>query len=98
MDRYEDSPGSSGYSTGSILLCESAGDNLEPSFHQDIGTELKSEQLEDEKGVGRDDGKVVLSTLNVDQGKIIHFCDKQIERTKVLGKKFSLRTINHANN
>lgn len=54
---------------------------------------MKSKQLEDEKGV-----KVVMPTANVDQGKIIHFCDKQIERTKVLGKKFSLRTINHANN
>lgn len=93
MDCYENSPGSSGYSTGSILICQSASDNLEHSLHQDIGTEMKSKQLEDEKGV-----KVVMPTANVDQGKIIHFCDKQIERTKVLGKKFSLRTINHANN
>ncbi|KAG4935826.1 hypothetical protein JHK85_050745 [Glycine max] len=83
VDRYEDSPGSSGYSTGSILLCESAGDNLEPSFHQDIGTELKSEQLEDEKGVGRDDGKVVLSTLNVDQDTLPCF-EEQINNDGIV--------------
>ena len=68
VEQYEDSPGSSEYSTESTFLCQSAGDNSEHPLHQDIGTEMKSEQLGDEKGVGRDD-KGVICTANVDQGK-----------------------------
>ncbi|TKY58815.1 Myb-related protein B [Spatholobus suberectus] len=76
VECYKDSPGSSGYSAGSTLLCQSAGDNLEHSLHQDIGTEMKSEQFGDEKGVGRDE-KGILSTANVDQD-MLSYCEEQI--------------------
>lgn len=75
MECYENSPGSSGYSTGSTFLCQSAGDNLEHSLRQDVGTEMKTVQFGNEKGVGIDE-KVVLSTGNADQGEIIHFHHK----------------------
>ena len=65
---YEDSPGSSEYSTGSTLLPHSAGDNLEHSLHQDIETELKSIQIGDQGVGGCEQG--VLSTATLDQGKI----------------------------
>ncbi|QCD82447.1 transcription factor MYB124-like [Vigna unguiculata] len=76
VEKYEDSPGSSGYSTESTFLGQSAGDNSEHTLHQDIGTEMKSEQVGDEKGVGRDD-KGVLCTANVDQ-EILPYCEEQI--------------------
>ncbi|KAG5017343.1 hypothetical protein JHK85_023479 [Glycine max] len=78
MDCYENSPGSSGYSTGSILICQSASDNLEHSLHQDIGTEMKSKQLEDEKGV-----KVVMPTANVDQD-MVPCCMEQINNDGIV--------------
>lgn len=68
VEQYEDSPASSGYSTESTFLGQSAVDNSEHTLHQDIETEMKSEQVGDEKGVGRDD-KGVLCNANVDQGK-----------------------------
>lgn len=76
MELYEESPGSFEYSTGSTLMPQSAGDNLEHSLlHQDIGTGMKAIQLGDQKEVTGDE-KPVLSTANVDQGKIIHLNDK----------------------
>lgn len=74
MDLYEDSPGSSEHSTGSTLLSHSAGENLEHSLHQDIGTELKSIQIVDQKGVGGCD-QGVLSNATLDQGRIINSYD-----------------------
>ncbi|XP_020214315.1 transcription factor MYB124 [Cajanus cajan] len=82
VERHEDSPGSSGYSTGSTLLCQSAGDNLDHSLHEDIGTEIKSEQFGDEKGVGRDE-KGVLSTANVDQD-VLPYCEEQINNDGIV--------------
>ncbi|KAK7386956.1 hypothetical protein VNO78_27366 [Psophocarpus tetragonolobus] len=82
VERYEDSPGSSGYSTGSTLLCQSAGEILEHSLLQDIGTDLKSEQLGDEKGVGRDE-KGVVSTANVGQDNL-PYCEEQIKKDGIV--------------
>ncbi|KAE9615525.1 putative transcription factor MYB-HB-like family [Lupinus albus] len=66
MELYEDSPGSSEYSTGSTLLPNSACENLENSWHQEIGTEPKSIQIGDEdEGVrGCDQGVLSSPTLN----------------------------------
>jgi hypothetical protein len=49
---------------------------LEHSLHQDNGTEQKSIQIEDQKGVGGCD-QVVLSSVTLDQGKIIKSSDKK---------------------
>ncbi|XP_027346838.1 transcription factor MYB88-like [Abrus precatorius] len=68
VECYEDSPGSSEYSTGSTLLPWSARNTLEHSLHQGIGIEMKSRQFGDEKGVGGGE-KGVHSTTNVDQRK-----------------------------
>lgn len=75
MELYEDSPGSSEYSTGSTLLPQSTGDNLEHSLHQDIGIETKATQFGDKKEVSGSE-KWILSTANLDQGKIVHIHDK----------------------
>ncbi|RDX65473.1 Transcription factor MYB88, partial [Mucuna pruriens] len=80
---YENSPDSSGYSTGSTLLCQSAGDHLEHSLHQDVGTEMKSEQIRDEKGEDRDDEKGVHSTANVDQDTL-PYCEEQINNDGIV--------------
>lgn len=69
MELYEDSPGSSEYSTGSTLLPHSAGENLEQSLHQDIGTELNIQMDDPEELRGCHQG--VLSSASLDQGKII---------------------------
>lgn len=71
MELYEDSPSSSEHSTGSTLVPHSAGENLEHSLHQSIGTELTAIQIGDQKGGGCD--QVVLSGATLDQGKIIKF-------------------------
>lgn len=64
VELYEDSPGSSEYSTGSTLLPHSAGEDLEHSLHQDIGTELNI-QIGDPEGVrGCDQGILSSATLN----------------------------------
>ncbi|XP_061342463.1 transcription factor MYB124-like [Gastrolobium bilobum] len=76
MELLEDSPCSSEYSTGSTLLPHSAGDNLEHSLHQYIGTEMKSTQFGDKK-VLRAGEKGVLSTANVDQD-MLPYCEVQI--------------------
>ncbi|XP_019427921.1 PREDICTED: uncharacterized protein LOC109336023 isoform X2 [Lupinus angustifolius] len=79
MELYEDSPGSSEYSTGSTLLSNSASENFENSRHQEIGTELKSIQIGDgDEGVrGCDQGVLSSPTLN----KIIFpSCEEQIEK------------------
>lgn len=77
MELYEDSPGSSEYSTGSTLLPLSACENLEHSLHQDIGTELNIQMGDPEEDRGCDQG--VLSRATLDQGKIIkshnHYVD-----------------------
>jgi myb proto-oncogene protein len=78
MELYEDSPSSSEHSTGSTVLPHSAAENLEHSLHQDNGTEQKSIQIEDQKGVGGCD-QVVLSSVTVDQGKIIKSSDKKYQ-------------------
>jgi myb proto-oncogene protein len=76
MELYEDSPSSSEHSTGSTVLPHSAAENLEHSLHQDNGTEQKSIQIEDQKGVGGCD-QVVISSVTLDQGKIIKSSDKK---------------------
>ncbi|KAL9325378.1 hypothetical protein ACSQ67_006023 [Phaseolus vulgaris] len=81
VEQY-DSPSSSGYSTESTFLCQSAGDNSEHPLHQDIGTEMKSEQLGDEKGVGRDE-KGVLCTANVDKD-MLPYCEEQINNDVIV--------------
>ncbi|KAI4328406.1 hypothetical protein L6164_020763 [Bauhinia variegata] len=73
---YEDSPGSSEYSTGSTLLSQSVGDNSEQSLHQDVETEMKSIQIGDQKGVSECE-KGVLSAETVNQD-IFPFCEEQI--------------------
>ncbi|CAL0308133.1 unnamed protein product [Lupinus luteus] len=79
MELYEDSPGSSEYSTGSTLLPNSAGENFENSLHQEIGTELKSIQIGDgDEGVrGCDEGVPSSPTLN--QAVIFPSCEEQID-------------------
>lgn len=62
---YEDSPGSSEYSTGSTLLPHSAGNNSEHSLHPDIGTEKKSTEIENIIGASDCDKQIM------DQGKLI---------------------------
>ncbi|KAJ1386041.1 SANT/Myb domain [Sesbania bispinosa] len=76
MDLYEDSPGSSENSSGSTILPHCAGDNLEHSLHQDIGTELKSIQIGDQKGVGGC-GQMVLSSATLDQN-IFPSCEEHM--------------------
>lgn len=76
MELYEDSPGSSEYSTGSTLLPHSAGENLEHSLHQDIGTELNI-QIGDPKGVRGCDQGGILSSATLDQD-IFTSCEEQI--------------------
>ncbi|KAI4314193.1 hypothetical protein L6164_027127 [Bauhinia variegata] len=73
---YEDSPGSSEYSTGSTLLPQLVGDNSEHSLHQDVGTEMNSIQIGDQKGVNVCE-KEVLSTETVNQD-IFLSCEEQI--------------------
>ncbi|KAL2344481.1 hypothetical protein Fmac_005766 [Flemingia macrophylla] len=82
VEHHEDSPGSSGYSTGSTLLCKSAGDNLDHSLHQDIGTGMKPDQFIDEKGVGRDE-KGLLSTANVDRD-VLPNCEEPTSHDGIL--------------
>lgn len=74
----EDSPGSSEYSTGSTLLPQLFGDNSEHSLHQDVGTEMNSIQIGDQKGVNVCE-KEVLSTETVNQGKIILPYEEQLK-------------------
>ncbi|MED6162837.1 Transcription factor [Stylosanthes scabra] len=64
MELYEDSPGSSEYSTGSTLLPHLGADNSEHSLHQEIGTELKSIHIEDQKGC--EQGVISNATLDQD--------------------------------
>ncbi|OIW16865.1 hypothetical protein TanjilG_16445 [Lupinus angustifolius] len=80
MELYEDSPGSSEYSTGSTLLSNSASENFENSRHQEIGTELKSIQIGDgDEGVrGCDQG--VLSSPTLNKTVIFPSCEEQIEK------------------
>ncbi|KAG5050578.1 hypothetical protein JHK87_002776 [Glycine soja] len=81
MELYEDSPGSSEYSTGSTLLPHSAGEDLEHSLHQDIGTELNI-QIEDSEGVrGCDQG--VLSSATLDQD-LFPSCEEQINNDAIV--------------
>ncbi|KAL4315386.1 hypothetical protein HN51_069546 [Arachis hypogaea] len=63
MELYEDSPGSSEYSTGSTLLPHLGADNSEHSLHQEIETELKSIHIGDQKECEQG----VLSTATLDQ-------------------------------
>uniref|UniRef100_A0A7N2LBU1 Uncharacterized protein n=1 Tax=Quercus lobata TaxID=97700 RepID=A0A7N2LBU1_QUELO len=57
-DLYDESPGSSDYSTGSTLLLHSAANKLEQahaeicSLHQDTGTGSESIHIEGQKDVG----------------------------------------------
>ncbi|KOM31457.1 hypothetical protein LR48_Vigan01g101200 [Vigna angularis] len=82
VEQYEDSPASSGYSTESTFLGQSAVDKSEHTLHQDIGTEMKSEQVGDEKGVDKDD-KEVLCTANVDQD-VLPYCEEQINNDGIV--------------
>ncbi|XP_061338791.1 transcription factor MYB124 isoform X2 [Gastrolobium bilobum] len=81
MELYEDSPGSSEYSTESTLP-HPASENLENSLHQDIGTELRSIQIGDQKGVrGCDQG--ILSSATVDQD-MFPSCAEQINNDGIV--------------
>ncbi|RYR59832.1 hypothetical protein Ahy_A05g025805 isoform D [Arachis hypogaea] len=66
MELYEDSPGSSEYSTGSTLLPHLGADNSEHSLHQEIETELKSIHIGDQKECEQG----VLSTATLDQADV----------------------------
>ncbi|KAF1863765.1 hypothetical protein Lal_00030868 [Lupinus albus] len=80
MEVYEDSLGSSEYSTESTLLPNSACENSEHSIHQDI--ELKSIQIGDEGGVrGCDQGVLSSATLNQD---IFPSCKEQINNDGIV--------------
>ncbi|XP_027360731.1 transcription factor MYB124-like [Abrus precatorius] len=82
MELYEDSPGSSEYSTGSTLLPHAAGENLEHSLHQDIGTELKCIQIGDQKGFrGCDQGGLSSATLGQD---LFPCCEEQINNDGIV--------------
>ncbi|TKY69708.1 Myb-related protein B [Spatholobus suberectus] len=81
MELYEDSPGSSDYSTGSTLLPHSAGENLEHSLHQDVGTELNI-QIVDPKGVRGCDQRV-LSSATLDQD-LFPSCEEQINNDGIV--------------
>ncbi|CAJ1931739.1 unnamed protein product, partial [Sphenostylis stenocarpa] len=80
MELYEDSPGSSEYSTGSTLLHHSAGENLEHSLNQDIGTELNI-QMGDPEVRGCDKG--VLSSATLDQD-LFSSCEQQINNDGIV--------------
>ncbi|KAK2375105.1 transcription factor MYB88 [Trifolium repens] len=83
MELYEDSPSSSEHSTGSTILPHSAAENLEHSLHQDNGTEQKSIQIEDQKGVGGCD-QVVLSSVTLDQEDIFSSCEEPINNVGIV--------------
>ncbi|KAK7307129.1 hypothetical protein VNO77_39925 [Canavalia gladiata] len=83
MELYEDSsPGSSEYSTGSTLLPHSAGENLEHSLHQDIGTELKSIQIGDQTGAAGC-GQGVISSVTLVQD-LFPSCEEQINNDGIV--------------
>ncbi|KAJ7943506.1 MYB transcription factor [Quillaja saponaria] len=75
-DLYEDSPGSSEYSTGSTFLPHSTNDDLEHSLQHNIGTELKSPHTREQKGIGECE-EVILSGITTDQ-ESFHTCKEQI--------------------
>ncbi|ESW29665.1 hypothetical protein PHAVU_002G088900 [Phaseolus vulgaris] len=81
MELYEDSPGSSEYSTGSTLLPLSACENLEHSLHQDIGTELNIQMGDPEEDRGCDQG--VLSRATLDQD-LFPSCEEQINNDGIV--------------
>ncbi|WVZ11321.1 hypothetical protein V8G54_015851 [Vigna mungo] len=81
MELYEDSPGSSEYSTGSTLLPHSAGENLEQSLHQDIGTELNIQMDDPEELRGCHQG--VLSSAALDQD-LFPSCEEQINNDGIV--------------
>ncbi|XP_075658417.1 transcription factor MYB124-like isoform X1 [Castanea sativa] len=80
-DLYDESPGSSDYSSGSTLLVHSAGNKLEQghaeicSLHQDIGTGSESIHIEEQKDVGECENGVI-SGATPKQG-IFMCCDEQ---------------------
>ncbi|BAT99279.1 hypothetical protein VIGAN_10068200 [Vigna angularis var. angularis] len=82
MELYEDSPGSSEYSTGSTLLPHSAGENLEQSLHQDIGTELNIQMGGPEELRGCHQG--VLSSATLDQADLFPSCEEQINNDGIV--------------
>ncbi|KAK7407350.1 hypothetical protein VNO78_09197 [Psophocarpus tetragonolobus] len=87
MELYEDSPGSSDYSTGSTLLLHSAGENLENSLHQDLGNELNM-QIEDPEGIRGCDQRV-LSSATLDQN-LFPSCEEQINNDGLVAALSSL--------
>ncbi|KAK7362218.1 hypothetical protein VNO77_04325 [Canavalia gladiata] len=89
VECYEDSPGSSEYSTGSTFLPQSAGDNLEHSLNQDIETEMKSKQFGDEKGGAGVGEKAVHSTENADQDTLPN-CEEQINNDDIVSTSSKL--------
>ncbi|KAM3706668.1 hypothetical protein ACJW31_03G167500 [Castanea mollissima] len=80
-DLYDESPGSSDYSTGSTLLLHSAANKLEQacaeicSLHQDTGTGSESIHIEEQKDVGECENGVI-SGATPKQG-IFMCCDEQ---------------------
>ncbi|KAF7828079.1 transcription factor MYB88-like [Senna tora] len=78
----EDSPGSSEYSTGSTLMPHSAGDNSEHSLHQDVGTERKSIEIGDRKGISCCD-KRFLSASTMDQTDILPSCGEELNNDAI---------------
>lgn len=80
-DLYEESPGSSEYSSGSTILSHTAGNKMEQtqaeigSLHQDIGTGLQSIHIGEQKDVGECE-KGVLSGATTKQ-EIFPSCDEQ---------------------
>ncbi|OIW20964.1 hypothetical protein TanjilG_26676 [Lupinus angustifolius] len=85
MELYVDSPGSSEYSTGSVILPHSADENLEHALHQEIGTELKSIQIGDgdgDQGVREcDQGLLFSPTVTQD---IFSYCEEQINNDGIV--------------
>ncbi|KAB1208024.1 Myb-related protein B [Morella rubra] len=80
-DLYEESPGSSDYSTGSTLLSHTAGNNMEQaqaemgSVHQDLGTGSQLCHIGEEKD-GSECEKSLISGAATKQG-IFTSCDEQ---------------------
>uniref|UniRef100_A0A7N2LAX3 Uncharacterized protein n=1 Tax=Quercus lobata TaxID=97700 RepID=A0A7N2LAX3_QUELO len=80
-DLYDESPGSSDYSTGSTLQLHSAANKLEQahaeicSLHQDTGTGSESIHIEEQKDVGECESGVI-SGATPKQG-IFMCCDEQ---------------------
>ena len=77
-DLYDESPGSSDYSTGSTLLLHSASNKLEQghteicSLHQDIGTGSESIHIEEQKDVGECENGFISGATPKQGNKILY--------------------------